>query len=83
MSLKPHKSAVLPHKSGNGRTDGFMPARNGSWLARTDTLSARIELSPHELENVRTERFIAARKWNCSAQIDFEAAGREFHPHGL
>jgi hypothetical protein len=79
---KIHKNeAFCPHRSKNGRTDGFLPARTGSWLARNGQLPARIEFCPHEPENGRTERFIAARNWNLPAQIGFGAAGSDFRPH--
>src|SRR5665213_3405424 len=75
------KAAFFTHRSKNGRTDGFLPARTEIWPARNGQLPARIEFWPHEPENGRTKRFIAARNWNCSAQIDFEVAGSEFCPH--
>jgi hypothetical protein len=73
--------AFCPHRSKNGRTDGFSPARKGKRLARNGQLPARIEFCPHEPENGRTERFIAARNWNLPAQIGFGAAGSDFRPH--
>jgi hypothetical protein len=72
-----------PHRLKNGRTDGFTPARTGSWLARNGQLPARSEFCPHEPENDRTEGFIAARNWKLSAQIDLNAVAREFCPHEI
>jgi hypothetical protein len=71
-----------PHKSKNGRTDGFSPARTESWLARNDKVSARIEFSPHGRENGRTNRIFGARKGNLSAQMGLVAAGDDFCTHG-
>ena len=80
----PKKSRLFSaHKSKNGRTDGFSPARKESWLARNVKVSARIELSPHGRENGRTERFIAARRRNCSAQTGKSPARSDFLPHGV
>jgi len=70
-----------PHRSKNGRTDGFSSARTESWLARNGQLPARIEFSPHGRENGRTKRFIAARRGKLPAQIGFEAAGSDFCSH--
>jgi farnesyl-diphosphate farnesyltransferase len=42
-----------------------------SWLARSNTLSARMEFSPHGRENVRTERFSAAQTGQSSARGEF------------
>src|SRR5665213_1810273 len=81
--VKNHRNPEFStHRSKNGRTDGFLPARTESWLARNGQLPARIEFCPHEPENGRTERFIAARRWKLCAQIDLEGMGSDCCTHG-
>jgi hypothetical protein len=49
------KRVFSPHRSENGRTDGFLRARNGSCPARTAKMAARNGFSSHGRENGRTK----------------------------
>src|ERR1035437_9552662 len=56
------------HRSKNGRTDGFLPARTGSWLARNGKVPAQIEFSSHG--------------GKMAARNDFCPHGGKDSPHG-
>jgi hypothetical protein len=49
------KRGFCPHRTKNGRTDGFSPARTESCPARNGQWVARVEFSPHGRENGRTD----------------------------
>ena len=65
--------AFCPHSSGNGRTDGKIAARTGSWPAQHGESHARneewlfcgrnrphgVKVAPHGVKNARTKRQIA------------------------
>jgi farnesyl-diphosphate farnesyltransferase len=69
----PHEEGNCPHRSISRVREAILARTKESWLARSYTLSARMEFSPHGHQNGRTERFSAAQTGQWSARGEFSS----------